>query len=81
MYEELNELSTALHHGVVNVVFTKKNGEERHMRCTQKLNMVPEDHHPSGGHKSADSVFAVWDFDKEGWRSFRKDSVISWSAE
>jgi hypothetical protein len=63
--------------GVVVVTFMKKNGEERVMRCTQDMGMVPEEKHPTGlGGVYDSNQVRVFDLDKEEWRSFRKDSII-----
>ena len=74
---QINALNHFLHNGVVEVNFTKTNGDLRRMNCT----LVPEYMHtkPSedGARKSNPAVAAVWDLDKDGWRSFRYDSVKS----
>ena len=70
MKEELNK-------GICEVTFTKKNGDERVMPCTLVFDSIPEEYHPKGtgnSHQSQDNI-AVWCMDKEGWRSFRVDSV------
>ena len=73
MEHDLSLLKT----GVLLVTFMKKNGEERTMRCTQAMDLIPENMHPTGlgGTYSPDQV-RVFDLDKEEWRSFRKDSII-----
>jgi hypothetical protein len=60
------------------VTFTKANGEERRMRCTLKSNMIQETTKATTRTKTANpNVVAVWDLEKQAWRSFTKDSVIS----
>lgn len=60
------------------VTFIKKDGTERIMRCTTNLGNVPVEKHPKGtGTGSTSSVKKVFDLDKQEWRSFRIDSVIS----
>jgi hypothetical protein len=72
--ENLNALTT----GVCVVTFTKKNGEERVMRCTQNMDTIPSEKHPIGtGVTYTDNQVRVFDLDKSEWRSFRKDSIIS----
>jgi len=73
MEHDLSLLKT----GVLLVTFMKKNGEERTMRCTQAMDLITENMHPTGlgGTYSPDQV-RVFDLDKEEWRSFRKDSII-----
>jgi hypothetical protein len=73
------ELTAALRSNVVEVVFTKVDGTERTMQCTLMESMIP-------GVKSevekeySDSAQRVYCPDLEAWRSFRKDSVISWKV-
>jgi len=64
------------------VVFTKANGEKRNMRCTLDLNQIPAEMVPNtDGNitKVNESVIKAYDLDKQGWRSFRIDSVESFS--
>ena len=64
----------------VEVTFRKVNGEIRIMNCTLCEDFIPvklEDNdvaRPS--HKVNDNVLAVYDLDKNSWRSFRIDSII-----
>ena len=50
------------------VIFTKKDGTQRKMRCMMEA--------PTGEIKNPD-VVPVQDLDKGAWRSFRLDSVLS----
>lgn len=61
------------------VTFTKQNGEERIMRCTLQENMLPvqTDLEVAVQKKGPTDSLAVWDLEKNAWRSFRYDSVIS----
>jgi hypothetical protein len=69
-----------LHSGKTIVAFTKANGEKREMLCTLRPDMIPEqpiteakvDKVPR---KENPDVQAVWDLEKQAWRSFRFDSV------
>ena len=57
----------------IEIVFTKKDGTERTMKCTLQEDYLPE---TVGSEKAKnDEVLAVYDLEKEGWRSFRWDSV------
>jgi hypothetical protein len=71
----LAELNT----NIVTVKFTKKDGTERVMRCTLQKEFLPAvdtlDEAVSKRNKSVETV-AVWDLEKEAWRSFRLDSVL-----
>ena len=60
----------------VDVLFTKADGTERHMRCTLYQNKIPADFSPkSTERKKSDEVLPVFDIENQGWRSFRLDSV------
>jgi len=71
-----DELKTTLLGGVCNIRFTKVDGTIREMRCTLKSDLVPETESSDKERKVNESVLPVWDLEKEGWRSFRIDSVI-----
>ncbi|NDG30841.1 DUF2693 domain-containing protein, partial [bacterium] len=58
--------------------FKKSNGEERVMNCTLKEDVVvPYQAKTENTKKQNPDVLPVWDIDKNEWRSFRYDSVIS----
>ena len=73
--------STIMHmleSGIVNVKFTKTDGTEREMKCTLMEHIAkPHVKKTDREKKENDNIIAVWDVDKESWRSFRLDSVIS----
>ena len=79
---ETQNLINALKNGVVTVVFKKINTEEiRIMPCTLKTQMYLKRNSVKTSIKeiSADSDhIAAWAIDKEAWRSFRLETVISW---
>jgi hypothetical protein len=58
------------------VTFTKKDGTERKMICTLAESKIPSEKTPknTGKAKSEDAI-AVFDIEKQDWRSFRWDSV------
>lgn len=81
-----------LAYGPTTVVFTKKDGSERTMRCTTNHNLVPvveETVHETNTDNPIDfpklkkekkvneDVCPVYDLDAQGWRSFRWDSIKS----
>ena len=75
------EQLTQLIQNGARLVFTKKDGTERTMNCTLDFDKIPSDKHPVGSGKTqSDSVLAVFDTDKNEWRSFRIDSVKSAEA-
>ena len=81
-----SQVQRALHAGVVEITFTKLSGEERVMQCTLKEDMIPPatktDPLSSKKVRSVvnDQVQVVYDVEKEGWRSFRWDSLKMWAA-
>lgn len=81
MFGDMNEkvaLRDHLKAGVVTVRFKKKDGTVRDMRCTLKEDLVKNYEKKSERVKAVnDDVCSVFDLDKDEWRSFRYDSVIS----
>ena len=65
---------------VMEVSFTKVNGDSRIMRCTLDQRIIPqpvdykhlEEQHSKPENKE---IVACWDVQANGWRSFRVDSV------
>ena len=78
--EKLN-LKELLKSNVVEVVFWKANGEKRTMNCTLQSTFLPEEVETEKTRKQNDEVLSVWDTEVNGWRSFRFDSVISYSPK
>lgn len=78
-----NELLTSLRQNVVEVRFTKANGEQRMMRCTLMKNMLPESYSKNTEeqevekkyHQDHPDLIRAWDLGVNGWRSFRMDTV------
>jgi hypothetical protein len=72
-----DQLLNDLRLGERTVRFTKSDGTVRNLRCTLQESRLP----PSTGTGQArvpnPDVVSVWDVEKAGWRSFRKDSVIA----
>ena len=68
-------LVEGLKRDVLTVSFTKVNGEERIMNCTLHESLLPEAVAGTSSKKENPDVIAVWDIDKDAWRSFRVDSV------
>jgi hypothetical protein len=64
------------HYSNVTVTFEKKDGTERVMNCTLQVSIVPQVNTEST-RKENDDVVAVWDLEKDAWRSFRVDSIKS----
>ena len=80
-----NEMMEMLQKSQCRVIFTKLNGEERNMICTLKDDVIPKaTKDPITQKKVRDlneEVLAVWDVNKEGWRSFRISNVVSFVCE
>lgn len=69
-------LSSHLAYGEVFVTFEKKDGTLREMRCTLKDGVVPTyEKKTETDRKKNNEVMAVFDLDKNEWRSFRFDSI------
>jgi len=70
-----------LRENVIEVTFTKVNGESRVMRCSLKPEVLPESYSLTEEPKERDfhsknpNVISCWDVQSNGWRSFRIDSV------
>lgn len=64
----------------VGFTYTKRNGETRHAYGTKNLDVVKdidENAVPSGTGTPKDGVISYFDLDKNAWRSFREDSLVS----
>jgi hypothetical protein len=79
---ERNALVEMLQAAVMEVTFTKLNGDKRVMTCTLMPDQLPparaED--PMSQKKIRElneAVVSVWDVNAQGWRSFRLDRVES----
>lgn len=74
--EKLN-LKELLKSNIVEVTFTKVNGEKRTMNCTLQSSFLPETVVKEETRKASDTSLAVWSIDDDGWRSFRWESIVS----
>ena len=70
-----DELRAALQQHVASVKFTKVDGSERDMKCTLLSEHLPAEEAAKGVRPDNPNVLAVWDLEKNEWRSFRVDSV------
>lgn len=79
--EELKEqIKAAIRKGEVSIAFEKADGSVREMRCTLNLdNLIKEEYHPKSEdrRKQNPEVQTVFDLDKNEWRSFRWDKLLS----
>jgi len=69
---------------VVTVKFTKQSdGSERTMICTKNFALIPAADYPqqeSLPKAVNEDIMKVYDMEKCAWRSFRKDSIISYGV-
>jgi hypothetical protein len=74
-------LKEALAKYVAEITFNKVDGSVRKMNCTLMTDYLPqvisEEQAAHVPRVQTDEVLAVWDLDKQGWRSFRLDSIIN----
>lgn len=77
------DLKNNLRAKIGTVTFTKANGDERIMRCTLQESVLPKqtDLEEAVQKRGPTDSLAVWDLEKNAWRSFRYDSVISVTFE
>ena len=73
-------LKSHLAYGETTVVFTKKDGTERVMKCTTNPELVPavelvEGVEEKPARKVNEEVMPVYDLEAKAWKSFRWDSV------
>ena len=77
--ENQEALKERLKNGIVLVSFTKKDGERRDMQCTLNGSHIktPTTSATKESSRVAPSTsLAVYDVNKDAWRSFRWDSII-----
>jgi len=80
---ERNNLVKALQQGTVQVIFKKIDTEEiRIMPCTLNPDVLKENDVKGSLNKMEPSSdhYAVWALDKNAWRSFRVETVVSWEV-
>ncbi|NBX48916.1 DUF2693 domain-containing protein [bacterium] len=82
-YSHITTLRNMLKSQVLSVTFLKKDGTERTMKCTLNPELLPlqEDlENAVQKKKPSEESIAVWDLEKEAWRSFRFDSIICFTG-
>jgi hypothetical protein len=70
----------SLRNFITTINFTKKDGTERTMRCTLMESVLPPRDPDTGVKAHSSDVQPVWDVEAQGWRSFRWDSVNSFTS-
>lgn len=80
-----DELVEKLQQEVVQLVFIKADGTERHMVCTKNIVHIPEEFHPKtdkvvkldeNGNPIETDLITIWDMEQQGWRSFNFSKVL-----
>lgn len=78
-----NEMISELRERDCRVIFKKANGEERDMMCTLREDAIPasssDNNTDDKGKGFSKEAIRVIDVNKNEWRSFRVDSVLSFS--
>ena len=75
-----SDLVEFLSDGICEVLFVKKDGTDRLMKCTLNYDYIPEDMKPLNIFdpkkvlKNLD-ILKVFDTEKQGWRSFTVENV------
>ena len=76
----INDFKNALHKGVVNFKYKKKNGEIRDAKGTLNIEIMGEKNTPKGtGYDIVDTNIRYYDLNSEGWRSFIAENLIEWN--
>mgnify|MGYP000327032956 FL=1 len=70
-----DELIEALRKNIIEVTFTKLDGDERVMPCTLIESYFPDPKKDAA--QKNDKVIAVWALESNGFRSFRYDRIKS----
>jgi uncharacterized protein (DUF736 family) len=77
-------LQKLLKQHIVEIKFKKIDGSDRTMICSLKKSLLPESETDSTANpskrvkKENPNAIAVWDLEKDAFRSFRVDSVIDY---
>ena len=76
-----SEYNKMLQNGVCTVVFLKKDGSERLMKCTLQQDIIESNGLTpvGGGSVVSDQQVRCIDIEKMAWRSFNIDSVVSFN--
>ena len=75
---ERTDLRNQLQKEILEVTFTKVNGDKRIMNCTLIEGVAPSNinlNKDTPERKVNEEVLSVWDIDAKGWRSFRVKNV------
>ena len=84
-FDKNQYLRDVLKENILLVTFTKRDGTVRTMRCTLKPDLLPaqtdiEEQVQNKNPTAPAESLAVWDLEKAAWRSFRFDSILTFSV-
>lgn len=75
----IDKFKKALHKGIVEFKYKKKNGEERIAKGTLNEDIIGKENLPKGmGYEITDTNIRYYDLNSEGWRSFLIENFIDW---
>ena len=81
MFTNKDTLKDLLKRKIVQIKFKKKDGSERVMKCTLQEDVVPiYEKKTERVKKQNDETLAVWDLEKDSFRSFKINSVIDYQV-
>ncbi len=77
-----DEFEKYLKQGIINFTYKKVSGEVRHARGTTNPKYIDEHNGtPNGtGKFESNDVLRYWDVNSEGWRSCKKDRIMSFNT-
>jgi hypothetical protein len=75
----IEEVQQSLKTSILNIEFNKVNGESRKMRVTLMDSYLPELNSSSEKPSRVvdQDLITVWSVDDNGWRSFKKENLVS----
>lgn len=71
----INDFKKALHEGIVNFTYIKKDGSTREAKGTLQQKFITVSSSITNTRSKPDNIIAYWDLDKNGWRSFITDNL------
>ena len=75
----IDKFKKALHKGIVEFKYKKKNGEERIAKGTLNEDIIGKENLPKGtGYEITDTNIRYYDLNSEGWRSFLVENFVDW---
>jgi hypothetical protein len=80
----IENVLSALNEGTARIRFTKTDGSVRELFGTRNPNLIPTEFQPKDSESSTrkvnESVVTVFDLESNGWRSFKKDSLLDFEV-